>query len=79
MTISLKEVLEDYGAGPLTILIELPDGCDAGRFESAEAFAEAFIWLKKKYPEKKFQLLPFSYRTVAEKYPCLESILAVEG
>ncbi|MBI2637352.1 MAG: hypothetical protein HYW88_00490 [Candidatus Sungbacteria bacterium] len=53
-------------------LILLPDGCTPGRFEAAQAFAEAIVELKQKCPRKEFQLIPFGHSKGA-----LNSILAV--
>lgn len=71
----LKKVREQ----PLVVLIDLPEGCTPGRWESAVAFGECFAELKNQYPDKKFQLLPFQYQTYENgTEPTLVSILAVE-
>lgn len=62
---------------PLSYTLVLPDGVTAGRHEAAEAFAKAYAELKEKHPEKKFHLLPFSYRE-DEGDIDLIAILAVE-
>ena len=63
---------------PLTCVLRLPEGCTPGRFEAAEAFQEACGELKRLYPGKRFQLLPFSYNTDRGENPALACILAIE-
>lgn len=63
---------------PLTLVLKRPDGCTSGSHEAAEAFAESIAALRKGYPGRKFQLLPFSYRTCANGVdPALDAILAI--
>lgn len=63
---------------PLVLLLNLPDGCTPGRWESAEAFSELITETRKRYPDKRFQFLPFSYDTLSDgTNPALDSILAV--
>lgn len=45
---------------PLIMLLNLPDGCSPGRWEAAEAFAEAIAELRQKHLGQHFQFLPFS-------------------
>ena len=53
----MKQVFDN----PLTILIQLPDGCTPGRWEAVEAFAQSVADLKNLHPDKNFQLLPFTF------------------
>ena len=46
---------------PLTYLLVLPDGCTPGRWEAAEAFADAAQELSGVQPNVPFQLVPFSF------------------
>jgi len=62
---------------PLSVIITLPSGCSAGRWEAAEAFAESFKQLGEQFPGKQFQLLPFSYQGGGGGNQFLEYILAV--
>lgn len=63
---------------PLILLLCLPAGCCPWRWEAAESFAKIIAEMKAKHPDKSFQLLPFSYATVADGIdPALNSILAI--
>lgn len=62
----------------LSYLLCLPDGITSGRYEAAEAFADAFAELKQKHPDKQFNFFPFSYKTEGQgKDPALDAILAI--
>jgi hypothetical protein len=41
-------------------LIDLPDGCEPGRWEAAEAFAKGVAELRNRYPYHTFAYTPFS-------------------
>jgi hypothetical protein len=56
----VKKVVDD----PLTFLLVLPDGCTPGRWEAAEAFAEAVAELRQACPDVEFQFVPFSHEWV---------------
>ena len=74
-----KEIVKVRGE-PLTLLLKLPDGCDAGRWEAAVAFGEIVAELRRRYPGKTFQLLPFSfYQNTIEilNAPALAAMLAI--
>ncbi|HRZ30605.1 MAG TPA: hypothetical protein P5274_03005 [Candidatus Paceibacterota bacterium] len=61
----------------LVILISLSDGVTEGRYEAVEDLVEGFVSLKKEHPDRQFQLLPESYRTVGGENPALVSLMAV--
>ncbi len=63
---------------PLSYLLVLPDGITSGRFEAAEAFADAYAELRKKHPCTRFDYFPFAYKTDSEgKESALTAILAI--
>lgn len=63
---------------PLTLMLKLPDGCTPGRWGAAEAFSEIIAEMRKRYPDKTFQLLPFSYVTLSDgTNPSLSAVMAV--
>lgn len=76
------EILETESK-KLTLLVKLPDGCTEGRYEAAEAFARSFAEIAEKWPNKKFQYVPFNYRVFSEKtkdaVPNFASVLAYIG
>jgi len=43
---------------PKTFVVYL-EGCKSGNWDAAEAFANAFVGLKKRFPEGRFQIVPF--------------------
>ncbi len=59
---------------PIALILNLPDGCTAGRFEAAEAFVELVAEVRRRYPNTEFQYLSFSY---AGEQPALSTILAI--
>ena len=62
----------------LVLLLKLPDRCTSGRWEAAEAFTEIIAELGKKYPDKQFQVLPFSFDTPSDgTNPALNTVLAI--
>jgi hypothetical protein len=75
---------------PLCYLILLPSGVKAGTMNAAREYGVANAELRKKYPDKKFQLVPHGYfhlveqlqdnrnNTVTYQYEFLESLLAFE-
>ncbi len=69
---------------PLSILISLPNGCDPGKFEAAEAFVASIKKIKEVCPEKIFQFIPFEYSVcignsdIQSGTSGLNSLLAVE-
>lgn len=46
---------------PLTLIAKLPDGCDEGKMEAAQATAIIIEEVHLAYPNHKFQIIPFSY------------------
>ena len=63
---------------PLTLMLTLPDGITAGRWEAAVVFAGNVRKIREQYPSKAFQFLPFSYNTVGKgEDPALDGILAI--
>lgn len=92
---STNSQLESHEAGhkvkkvsdnPPTYLLVLPDGCTPGRWEAAEAFAEAVAELRQACPEADFQFVPFSYVSAtmrgmlpgAASNVTLDAILAIQ-
>lgn len=72
------EELQIVREEPLMLLVNLPGGYAPGRSEAADAFGEIIASLRKKYPGKSFQYLPFSYATPRDGTdPALNAILAV--
>ena len=58
----------------------LPDGRTPGRIEAALAFAELVAEARRRYPEKDFQFLSFSFDTLEDgTNPALDAILAVSN
>ena len=65
---------------PITLMLKLPDGCTPGRWEAAEAFAEIIAEMRKRYPGKTFQLLPFNYDTPKDGTdPALSAVMAISN
>lgn len=60
---------------PLVVALKLPDGCTPGRWEAAESFADSIAELRRRYPGRTFQFVPFSYRY--QESPALDTILAI--
>lgn len=52
---------------PLMYVVKLNDGDTPGRWEAATSFGETLSELKKKHPDRRFQLVPFSYETYSEE------------
>ncbi len=42
-------------------ILELLDSCCPGRWEAAKSFAITITELKRRFPDKKFQYVPFNY------------------
>lgn len=55
---AVRPVKED----PLSYLLVLPDGVAEGRFEAAEAFADAYAELRERHPDRRFDYFPFAYK-----------------
>lgn len=69
--------IEIVRESPLVLLLRLPDGCAAGKWEAVEAFAEGWAALKQQYPDRSFQLVPFHYETLGDgTSPALDTMLA---
>ncbi len=58
-------------------LINLPDGCAPGRWEAAEAFAEAVAELRTKCPSKSFTFTPFDHEKSTGGHGGIDSWLAI--
>ena len=56
--------------------LKLPNSCTPGRFEAVETFAAFTKELRGRFPKKKFQFIPFSYKTLLDG-TTLVSILAI--
>jgi hypothetical protein len=64
---------------PLSYLLCLPDGITPGRYEAAEAFADAYVELSQMHLDRRFNFFPFSYKTDdGGKNPALNAVLAIE-
>lgn len=48
---------------PLVMVLNLPDGVTEGRYAAAEAFADGIKELRAAHPGKKFQYVPFTYKS----------------
>ncbi|MCX6713955.1 MAG: hypothetical protein NTV48_02515 [Candidatus Vogelbacteria bacterium] len=70
--------IEKVSDHPLVFSISLSEGVTEGRREAAEDFVEGLRDLQKLHPTKRFQHLPFQYKTVNGEDPALTSILSIE-
>jgi hypothetical protein len=65
---------------PLVLLLRLPDGCTAGKWEAVEVFAEGWATLRQQYPDRSFQLVPFHYETLGDgTSPALDMMMAFQN
>jgi hypothetical protein len=74
---AMDELIVKVRDEPLTLVLKLPDGCTPGRWEAAEAFGEIIAEMRRRYPGKSFQLLPFSYVAPDGANPAIGVVLAV--
>lgn len=57
---NISRMLCDEFNPQVTLLVQLSDGVDPGKFEAFEDFHQSFGWVNRNLPKKQFQIIPFS-------------------
>ena len=71
-----EEEIKVVQENPLVLILTLSDGINQGRWQAAENFGEIITEVKKRYPDKQFQYIPFNYAQTKQG-PALEAIMAI--
>lgn len=73
----MQAEVHEVGREPLTLIIVLPNSCSPGRWGAAEAYANTFSEIQRRYPNNHLEFIPFRYELRENGEMGLSSILAV--